>query len=132
MQNTFDLIVIVLSVLFGFALFCAVLYRWERGRKNIKYGFIVVAFFCGYGVIAHAYKQSIIHAKIIEFQNAFYNNETLVCMQNGTEMHIHKTTFVYFKDLLTFSGKDSMKGVNVPLMECTQHVTTQDSDFIND
>lgn len=132
MQNTFDLIVIVLSVLFSLALFCAVLYRWERGKKHIKFIIALIAFSCGYGVIAHTYQQSITHAKIIEFQNAFYNNETLVCMQNGTETHIHKTTFVYFKDLLTFSGKDSMKGINVPLMTCTQHVTTQDADFIND
>lgn len=130
-QNTFDLVAIVLSVLFGFALLCAVLYRWERAKK-IKYGFIVIAFFCGCGVMSHTYKQSVIQAKILEFQNAFYNNETLVCMHNGTEIHVHKTTFVYFKDLLTFYGKDSMKGVNVPLMSCLQHISTQDSDFIND
>lgn len=132
MQNTFDLIVIVLSVFFGFALLSAVLYRLERGKKQIKYVIAIVAFFCGCGVVSHTYKQSLIHAKILEFQNAFYNNETLVCNQNGKETHIHKTTFVYFKDLLTFSGKDSMKGINVLLMSCTQHTATQDADFIND
>lgn len=131
-QNTFDFIVIVCSVLFGFGLFCAVLYRLELRRKSIKYSLVAIVFLCGYGVITHTYKQSTIQAKITEFQTAFHNDETLVCVHNNTEVHVHKTTFVYFKDLLVFSGKDSMKGVSVPLMTCTQHVTTHDVDFIND
>lgn len=132
MQNTFDLIVIIVSVLFGIALLCIVLYRLDISKKKIKYSLIAITFLCGYGVVLYAYKQSIIQAKITEFQDAFYNNDTLICMQNGKEIHINKTTFIYFKDLLSFSGKDSMKGINVPIIECKQHISTKDDDFIND
>lgn len=137
MQNTFDFIVIIISVLFSFVLFCVVLYQIESVKKGVKYSIAIIAFCCACGVISHAQKQSIIQAKTIEFKQAFYNNETLVCMQDNTEVHVHKSSFVYFEELGTFSGKDStkdpnVKGLSVPILSCTQHVTTYDSDFIND
>lgn len=119
-------------MVFGFAILCGVLYQLESMKKGIKYSIVGVVFCCACGVVLHAHKQSIIEAKIAEFRQAFYDNETLVCMQDNTEIHVNKMTFVYFKDLDLFSGKDSMEGLNVPILSCIQHVTTYDSDFIND
>lgn len=132
MQITFDFVVIVVSVLLGVGIFYAVLCRWEHAKKSIYYTLLFVVVLIGFGVGAHAYKQSVWHGKIHEFQKAFNESETLVCLHNEKEIHVHKSQFLYFDEMLTFSGKDSQKGVNVPIMSCTQHVTTNDSDFINE
>lgn len=136
MQNTFDFVVIIVSVFFSIALLYVVLCRLEI-KKWIKYGFIMIIFCCAYGVVTHTQKQNIMHIRIAEFKQAFYNNETLVCMQNNTEVHINKENFVYFEELGTFSSKDStkdlsLKGVNIPILSCRQHIVTYDSNFIND
>ncbi len=132
MQKTIDFVFIIASVLIAIAIFYSVLRQWEYGKKRIKYSLVFIFMLCGFGVCYHACKQSLFHAKVVEFQKAFKNNETIICFNNQEEFHVHRTTFVYFPDLFSFVGKDGLKGVNIPISSCNQHIVTHDSEILND
>ncbi len=127
-----DFVVIIGSAFISIAIFYSVLKQWEYGKNSIKYSLIFIFVSCSVSVAFHACKQSVFRAKVAEFQSAFKNNETLVCMYNNSKIHVHRTTFIYFPDLFSFVGKDNLKSINIPITDCNQHAVTHDSEIIND
>lgn len=132
MQSFLDIIFIVLGLLVSILLFYGVLRQWENAKKLVKFLLCCVFVACACGVGVYAYKQSKINAKIQEFQNAFKNGDTLICVYKNEQINVDKTGFIYFSDLFTFSGKNELKNINVPILSCKQHINAKDSEMLND
>lgn len=116
----------------SFCLFTIILYKIQRGSKNLKFITVALFGFCVCGTTIYAFKQSQVNRKVVEFQKAFYENNVLACYHDNTIIPVQKKHFIYLADSLVFLGKDSRKGTSVNILECQSYEKPENDAILTD
>ncbi|RDU63607.1 hypothetical protein CQA53_08290 [Helicobacter didelphidarum] len=127
-----DFFTICMGLVFASMLFYSVIHQWVSVKMTIRISLMIFFLLLCIITSIHAYKRSIVNAHIQEFESAFKNNEVLICNYNEEQTQINKANFIYFSDLLTFSGKNDLKGINIHIEDCIRHIQAQDLEMIQD
>ncbi|RDU72908.1 hypothetical protein CQA66_03205 [Helicobacter aurati] len=132
MQIIIDSCHIIIAAVIALCLFVLILYRIQRGSRNLKVLAAVVFSLCVLSTTIYAFKQSSDTRRIAEFQKAFYADKVLTCNYRDSQIAIHKKHFIYRSDSFMFLGKDSHKGIAVNILDCESYQSPQNDEILTD